>query len=99
MQEQERKLAAAISPPLQQPASVADAGFYITYGVVISARWGDVEKIRRAIEAEGGKIAFQTVSNGDLYLLRRYQVERALDGDCSQLRDVYQRKQDRRLKT
>ncbi len=98
MQEKERKLAAAISQQQTSP-SEADAGFYITYGVVISARWGDVEKIRRAIEAEGGKIAFQTVSNGDLYLLRRYQVERALDGDLSQLREVYERKQDRRLKT
>ncbi len=98
MQERERKLASTISPQSYQPPSEADAGFYVTYGVVISARWGDVEKIRRAIEAEGGKIAFQTVSNGDLYLLRRYQVERALQGDASQLREVYQRKQDRRLK-
>ncbi len=97
MQEQERKLATAISPQPTSP-SEADAGFYVTYGVIISARLADVEKIRAAIEQLGGKIAFQTVSNGELFLLRRYQVERALQGDASQLREVYQRKQDRRLK-
>jgi len=80
------------------PASVSaeDQQFYISFGLVVSARLADVAKIRDAVERLGGKIAFQTVSNGDLFLLRRYQVERALAGDVSQLREIHNRKSGER---
>jgi len=76
------------------PASVSseDQQFFVSFGLIVSARLADVARIREAVERLGGKIAFQTVSNGDLFLLRRYQVERALAGDVSQLRDIHNRK-------
>jgi len=76
--------------------SAEDQQFYISFGLVVSARLADVAKIRDAVERLGGKIAFQTVSNGDLFLLRRYQVERALAGDVSQLREIHNRKSGER---
>jgi hypothetical protein len=57
----------------------------------------DVQKIREAIERLGGKIVFQTVSTGSLYVLRAYQVERALSGDISHLREIHKRKEERRV--
>jgi hypothetical protein len=55
----------------------------------------DVPKIRDAVERLGGKIAFQTVTTSELFLLRRYQVERILDGDLDQLAELHKRKQRR----
>jgi hypothetical protein len=75
----------------------ADLGFYISFGLVLSARLADVPRIREAIERLGGKIAFQTVTKEDLFLLREYQVERILDGDLDQLAELHKRKQARRV--
>jgi hypothetical protein len=58
----------------------------------LNARLLDIPKIREAVERLGGKIAFQTVTKEDLFLLRQYQVERILDGELDQLRLVYDRK-------
>jgi hypothetical protein len=84
------------SDPLLASVS-ADMGFYISFGLVLSARLVDVPKIREAIERLGGKIAFQTVTKEDLFLLREYQVERILDGDLDQLAELHKRKQARRV--
>jgi hypothetical protein len=77
-----------------QPAGVApaDQRFFVSFGLIISARLVDVQRIRDEIERLGGKIAFQTVSNGPLYVLREYQLERAIHGDVSQLREIHERK-------
>jgi len=77
-----------------QPASVApaDQQFYVSFGLIISARLADVQRIRDEIERLGGKIAFQTISNGPLYVLREYQVERAIHGDVSHLKELHDRK-------
>jgi hypothetical protein len=75
----------------------ADLGFYVSFGLVLSARLADIPKIRKAIERLGGKIAFQTVTKEDLFLLREYQVERILDGDLDQLAELHKRKQERRV--
>ena len=74
----------------------ADQGFYVSFGLIISARMADVAKIRAAIENGGGKIAFQTVSGGPLYLLRHYEVEQILEGDVDHLVEVHKRKSKER---
>jgi hypothetical protein len=74
-----------------------DRKFYVSFGVVMSVQHADVERIRAAIEQCGGKIVFQTISTGELYLLRRYQVEQILSGDASQLREVHKKKQEQRM--
>jgi hypothetical protein len=76
-----------------------DRSLYVSFGLVMSLRLGDVEKARAWLESNGAKIIFQTVSSGGLYLLRDYQVRRALQGDVSQLREIYQRKERRVEKT
>ena len=84
-----------LSIPDSNLASVAanqDQQFFVSFGLIISARLVDVKKIRDEIERLGGKIAFQTVSTGPLYILRAYQVERALSGDVSHLREIHERK-------
>jgi hypothetical protein len=82
--------------PTQASASQADRQFYVSYGMIVSARLGDVEKIRAAVEGLGGKIVFQTVTSAPLYLLRHYQVEQILQGDVSQLREAHNRKSKER---
>jgi hypothetical protein len=62
---------------------------------VLSLQLGDVEKVRSWLEGNGAKIVFQTVGSGPLFVLREYQVRRILQGDTSQLDEVYQRKQRR----
>jgi hypothetical protein len=56
----------------------------------------DVAKIRAAIENADGKIAFQTVSGGPLYLLRHYEVEQIIQGDLDRLVEVHNRKSKER---
>lgn len=73
-----------------------DLAFYVSFGLIISARMADVAKIRAAIENAGGKIAFQTVSGGPLYLLRHYEVEQILQGDIDHLVEVHKRKSKER---
>jgi hypothetical protein len=62
----------------------------VSFGLVVSARMADVAKIRAAVENAGGKIAFQTVSSGPLYLLRHYEVEQIIQWDIDHL--VHNRK-------
>lgn len=91
----DRSTSGQASPPSE---SAADRQFYVSYGLIISTRMGDVEKIREAVQELGGKIVFQTVTSAPLYLLRGYQVEHILQGDVSELLEAYTRKQkDRRL--
>jgi len=73
-----------------------DRKFYVSFGVVMSVQHADVERVRAAIQECGGKIVFQTISTGELYLLRRYQVEQILSGDLSQLCEVHKKKQEQR---
>jgi hypothetical protein len=72
--------------------SAADQNFLVSFGMVISCRLGDVERIRSRIEAEGGRVVYQTVSNGPLFLLTAGKVERILQGDTSALAEVHRRK-------
>ena len=74
-----------------------DRKFYVSFGVIMSVQHADVERVRAAIEGCGGKIVFQTISTGELYLLRRYQVEQILSGDISQLCEVHKKKQEQRM--
>jgi len=74
-----------------------DRKFYVSFGVIMSVQHADVERVRAAIEGCGGKIVFQTISTGELYLLRRYQVEQILSGDTSQLCEVHKKKQEQRM--
>lgn len=76
------------SPPSGSP----DLQFLVSFGAVISCRLGDVERIRSLIQGTGGRIVFQTVSNGPLFLFRAGQVERALQGDLSALAEIHGKK-------
>ncbi|MGA2971907.1 MAG: hypothetical protein ABSE39_04685 [Candidatus Bathyarchaeia archaeon] len=88
----------AFSSNATQPSdSAADQQFLVSFGVVISCRLGDVEHIRSLINGIGGRVVFQTVSNGPLFLFRAAQVERALTGDVSALAEIHNKK-TRRVK-
>ncbi|MGA2789816.1 MAG: hypothetical protein ABSF00_03490 [Candidatus Bathyarchaeia archaeon] len=86
-------------PDATQPSDSPDLQFPITFGVVMSCRLGDVQKIRSQIQEAGGRIVFQTVSNNSLFLLRAAQVEKALQGDLSVLTEIHNRKTRRSEKT
>ena len=73
-----------------------DRLLYVSFGLVLSLKLEDVEKVRAYLQENGAKIIFQTVSSGQLYVLREYQVQRALQGDLSQMQDVHDRKQKER---
>jgi hypothetical protein len=81
--------------PLLSEASEKDRSIFVSFGLVLSLKIDDVEKVRSWLEANGAKIVFQTTGNADLFVLREYQVRRILQGDISQLREIYQRKQRR----
>lgn len=87
-----KTISAEATPP---SGSAADREFIVSYGAIISCRLGDVERIRCLIESVGGRIVFQTVSNGPLFLLRAAQIERAMNGDVSALVEIHRRKQRR----
>jgi hypothetical protein len=92
----EHKAPHTISTETKPPSdSAADLQFFVSYGAIISCRLGEVPRIRGKIEAEGGRIIFQSVSNGPLILLRGGQVERVLQGDTSALAEVHRRKERR----
>ncbi len=82
----------------QSSGSAADQQFFVSFGVIMSCRLGDVERIRESIHALGGRVVFQTVSNGDLFLFRAAQVERALQGDVSALAEIHTKKARRVMK-
>ena len=96
----EKRLDRTISQEASTPsvASAQDRQFYVSLGLIVSIRLGDVEKIREAIQDLGGKIAFQTVTPAPLYVLRHYQIEQILRGDLSHIREIHERKsKERRL--
>lgn len=96
----EKRLDRTIStePSRASESSARDREFYVSFGLIVSARLGDVEKIRSAVQGLGGKIVFQTVTSAPLYLLRHYQVEQILQGEVSQLREAHDKKsKDRRV--
>ena len=72
-----------------------DRDFYVSYGLIISARLSGLEKIRKAVEAAGGLVVFQTATTAPLYLLRHYEVEEALQGDLSHLQEIHEKKRRR----
>jgi len=74
------------------PSGSPDLNFLVSFGAVISCRLGDVERIRSLIQGAGGRIVFQTVSNGPLFLLRAGQVDRILQGDTSAIAEVHRKK-------
>ena len=83
------------APSVASEEQRRDRGFYVSFGLIISARLADLEKIRESVQAAGGKIAFQTSTPAPLYLLRHYEVEQILQGDSSalaELREVHDRK-------
>jgi hypothetical protein len=86
-----------IFPDATPTSESADAAFLVSFGAVMSCRLGDVPKIRSRIQEAGGRIVFQTVSNAPLIILRAAQVERALQGDLSDLAGIHERKMRRRL--
>ena len=77
------------------PSGSPDQDFFVSFGLIVSCRLGDVEKIRGSIQKLGGRIVFQTVSNGVLFLFRAAQVVRALQGDASALAEAHKRKERR----
>jgi hypothetical protein len=81
-----------ISSEPSLPSGSPDLQFLVSFGVVVSCKLGDVERIRNRIQEQGGRIVFQTTSNGDLFLLRERQVERILLGDTSTLAEVHRKK-------
>jgi hypothetical protein len=72
-----------------------DQDFWVSFGLIVSVRLSDVEKIRRTVEEAGGKVVFQTTTTAPLYLLRQYQIEKALQGDVSQLQEIHEKKRRR----
>jgi hypothetical protein len=75
--------------------SIKDGSVFISYGLVLSLKYGDVEKVRSWLEENGAKIVYQIVASSPLFVLREYQVRKAIQGDSSELKEVYQRKQRR----
>ena len=63
-----------------------------TFGLVISCRYADQEPIVNAITNLGAKVIYRIPSTGQLFVLRRYEVEKALRGDLSELQEIYDRK-------
>lgn len=92
-----KKLDPTLSDQPKSPSEAAqDWNFFISFGLIISARLGDVDKIRAAIQEEGGKVIFQTATTAPLYLLRHYEIEQILRGDTSHIREVHDKKSKER---
>jgi len=81
--------------PFLSEASAKDRSIFVSFGLVLSLKLDDVEKVRSWLETNGVKIVFQTTGKSDLFVLREYQVRRILHGDISQLEEIYQKKQRR----
>jgi hypothetical protein len=80
-------LSAAPTPPSGDAARV-----FCTFGLVVSCRYADQEPIVTAISEIGGKVIYRVPSTGHLFILRAYQIEKALRGDVSELQEIYDRK-------
>lgn len=87
-----RSISSNVSPA---SGSHADEQFFVSFGLIVSCRLSDVDKIRTGIQNSGGKIIFQTVSNGPLFLLRAGQIERILQGDLNDLAEIHKKKERR----
>ena len=68
---------------------------FASLGLIVSCRPSDVDLICRVIQACGGKLVFQTVSNGSLFVLGEAQIERILQGDLSELVEIMKKKERR----
>ena len=81
----------SFSPKPNSPSE--DVGrVFCTFGLVLSCRYADVEPIVDAIAKIGGKVIYRIPSTGQLFVLRRYEVEKALRGELSELQEIYDRK-------
>jgi hypothetical protein len=95
---EDSKIKSPLSNQNQSPSSSADQQFFVSFGLIVSCRLGAVENIRASILKLGGRIVFQTVSTGDLFMFREAQVERALHGDVSALAEIHKKKERRVVK-
>ncbi len=71
-----------------------DQDFYVSFGLILSVRLSSLPAIRKAVTMEGAKIVFQTSTPAPLYLLRHYEVEKALQGDIEWLREIHDKKSE-----
>jgi hypothetical protein len=78
--------------PKPKPPSGEAARAFCTFGLVISCRYAEQEPIINAINKIGAKVIYRIPSTGQLFILRRYEVEKALRGDLSELQEIYDRK-------
>jgi len=90
-EDKKEKNRTAFSPTPKPPTEEAARAF-CTFGLVISCRYADQEPIVAAITEIGGKVIYRIPSTGQLFVLRRYEVEKVLRGDLSELREIYERK-------
>ena len=65
---------------------------FCTLGLILSCRYADVEPIVAAINTIGSKVIYRIPSTGQLFVLRRYEVEKILKGDLTELQMLYDRK-------
>jgi hypothetical protein len=91
--ETEPSISLNATPP---SGSEARGEVFASLGLIVSCRPGDVDLVCRVIQACGGKLVFQTVSNGSLFILREAQIERILQGDLSELVEIMKKKKERR---
>jgi len=88
-----KRVETALSPQPKPPSvSSEDLQYYVSVGMIISARPVDVDRIRAAVTASGGKIVFSTVTPAPIYVLRHYEVEKILRGDLGDLVAIHERK-------
>jgi hypothetical protein len=91
----EPKLPTISSDATPPSGSAADQRFPVTFGLVVSCRFGEVQGIRESVQKLGVRIIYQTTSEDDLFLFKKTQVERALRGDVSALVEIHKKKERR----
>ena len=69
-----------------------DAQAFISYGLLMSVTVDKIDMIREAAKALGAKVIYNTTSTGDLYIIREYTLDRAIDGDVSELKELKKKK-------
>jgi hypothetical protein len=97
-QEPRLKTPSSISKQITFPSEADEDRVFVSFGLIISCRLSDADKIRLAVESARGRIVFQTLSNGSLFLLRQAQIENALSGNLEELIEI-NKKKERRLET
>ena len=78
--------------PKPAPPSGDAARVFCTFGLVLSCRYADLDPIIDAITKIGARVIYRIPSTGQLFILRRYEVEKALRGELSELQEIYDRK-------